>query len=192
MARPRDPEINRRLLSAWHELLAEATYDQITMTEVAARAGVGKPALYRRFPTKAHLMFASGVANSVPDEIADHGDLEADLLPAVRALADSLDAIPRAIYADQMALAIADAEFATRVQVEYAAPALAQVVALWERAVERGEVSPEIDAPTVLNNLAGALIFDVMVRHRIADDEYLRQLVHHFVHGVRGPEAGRA
>lgn len=189
MARPRDPNFDRRLLDAWHELLAESSYEEITMTDVAARADVGKPALYRRFPTKAHLMFASGIARSVPQHVEDHGSLEADLLPAVRALADSLQAIPRDIYADQIALAIADAEFAVRVQEELAGPVLDQVIELWERAVRRGEVSSDVDAPTALNNLAGALIFDVMVRHRTPDDAYLRQLVRHFVHGVRLPDA---
>jgi AcrR family transcriptional regulator len=186
MARPRQHDIDERLISAWHELLAETSYEEITMTDIAARAGVGKPALYRRFPTKAHLMFACGVVRSVPERLDDHGSLEADLLPAVHALAESLHAMPRGVYADQIALAIADAEFAERVQAEYAEPALDKIMIIWDRAVARGEIPPDVDGRTALNDLAGALIFDVMVRHGTADNTYLHQLVHRFVDGLRG------
>src|SRR5690242_6097416 len=46
-----------RVLSAAHELLAERGAD-VTMEEVARRAGVGVGTIYRRFPSKEHLFAA--------------------------------------------------------------------------------------------------------------------------------------
>ncbi|MFD4266735.1 helix-turn-helix domain-containing protein [Rhodococcus sp. NPDC058481] len=55
--RPRNPAIDDAALAAARELLAEAGWDQTTMVAIAERAGVGKPALYRRWPSKTHLVF---------------------------------------------------------------------------------------------------------------------------------------
>lgn len=184
MARPRQADIDSRLIDAWRALSDELPYEQITMTAIAERAGVGKPALYRRYPTKAHLAFAAGVTGSLPDHLPDLGSLEADLLPALVGLVESLEAVPREVYADQIGAAIADADFAHRVQTEYAQPALDQVTRLWTRAAERGEVDPSVDGRAALDLLGGALIFEVMVRHRTPDDARLAAIARQFVHGV--------
>ncbi|MDG3011559.1 TetR/AcrR family transcriptional regulator [Rhodococcus sp. D2-41] len=55
--RPRDPAIDDAALVATRELLAEVGWDRTTMVSIAERAGVGKPALYRRWPSKAQLVF---------------------------------------------------------------------------------------------------------------------------------------
>ncbi|MGW6379110.1 helix-turn-helix domain-containing protein [Rhodococcus sp. NPDC055112] len=55
--RPRNPAIDDAALAAARELLTEAGWDQTTMVAIAERAGVGKPALYRRWPSKTHLVF---------------------------------------------------------------------------------------------------------------------------------------
>lgn len=184
MARPRQPEIDRLLVEAWIALSEERAYAEITMAAVAERAGVGKPALYRRYRSKAHLAFASGVVRSIPTDLVDHGSLEADLLDALRALVASLEAIPRDVYADQIGAAIADADFGRTVQQAYAAPALDAVMVVWDRAVARGEVDPALDGRAALDDIAGSVIFETMVRHRRADEAYLGQLVRRFVRGV--------
>lgn len=184
MARPRVPDTNARLIDAWRELSVERPYEQITMTAIADRAGVGKPALYRRYPTKAHLAFAAGVTASTPGQLPDLGSLEADLMPALIGLVDSLEAVPREVYADQIGAAIADPFFARRVQEELAAPALDEVMQVWERAVARGEVDPDVDGRAALDELASAVIFETMVRHRRLDEAALSQMAHRFVNGV--------
>lgn len=54
--RPRDPRIDEAALAATRELLAEVGWTGTTMRTIAHRAGVGRPALYRRWPSKAHLV----------------------------------------------------------------------------------------------------------------------------------------
>ena len=114
MARPRDSRIDDGLLEAWRALAGEQPYDEITMESIAARAGVGKPALYRRFPNKAQLAFVATVSDSAPPEVADRGDLRGELLECVDRLVASFEELPRAVFADQMAAMVVDAEFAER------------------------------------------------------------------------------
>lgn len=185
MARPREPDIDRRLHAAWDELSAERPYAEITMEAVAERAGVGKPSLYRRYPSKAHLAFAVNVARSTAVRVEDRGDLEAELLDVYRGLVAALHVTPREASADQIARAIADPEFARALEDEQTDPAVAAVMEVWERARARGEVDPALDGRRALNDLAAAVVVDVLVRHRPGDDDHLVEMIRRFVRGVR-------
>jgi pimeloyl-ACP methyl ester carboxylesterase/AcrR family transcriptional regulator len=55
--RPRDPDIDAAVLHATRELLVEQGYTALTFGAVAARAGSTRPALYRRWSSKAHLVY---------------------------------------------------------------------------------------------------------------------------------------
>jgi len=51
-SRPRSDEVDKAILRATSELLSERGLDAMTIEDVAARAGVGKSSIYRRWPTK--------------------------------------------------------------------------------------------------------------------------------------------
>ena len=54
--RPRSPEVHDAILDAAIALIREVGYDAVSMDGIAARAGVGKAALYRRWPSKEALV----------------------------------------------------------------------------------------------------------------------------------------
>src|SRR6266853_735612 len=89
--RPRDGEVDRRVLAAAWGLLHAGGYAALNVDEVAERAAVAKTTLYRRWPTKDHLAVAvaAEILGEVP--IPDTGDLRRDLTEFAAALAASLD-----------------------------------------------------------------------------------------------------
>jgi AcrR family transcriptional regulator len=70
--RPRDPAIDDAALQAARELLVEVGWDRLSMVAIAERANVGRPALYRRWPSKTHLVFEAvfGWQNSAAPVLA--------------------------------------------------------------------------------------------------------------------------
>jgi AcrR family transcriptional regulator len=66
MARPQDPKITEAILAATVALLAESSVAQLSMAAIAERAGVGKPAIYRRFASKEEVVMAA-VAGALPE-----------------------------------------------------------------------------------------------------------------------------
>lgn len=64
--RPRDPRIDNDVLTATREMLRTHGWDGLSLRAVAARAGVGRAALTRRWPTKAHLVL-DALLGSAPD-----------------------------------------------------------------------------------------------------------------------------
>ena len=69
--RPRDERADRAILDAALELLAEVGPTGLSVEEVAARAGVSKATIYRRFPTKDDMIVASlsCLVVNVPDDL---------------------------------------------------------------------------------------------------------------------------
>ena len=84
MARPLDPDVGDAIHAATLALLTDRGFARMSMEAVAAAAGVGKPAIYRRHPDKAALV-AAVIARSLPElDPPDLGDTRAELWLAVR------------------------------------------------------------------------------------------------------------
>lgn len=191
MARPRRSDIDERLLAATRELLDRVGYEGLTMEGVANEAGVGKPALYRRYTSRAHLAFAATVEASALPDMPDTGGLRSDLIFALQLLVAALSSTPRPVAAEQFEASIRDGDFAREVAERVNAPALESVHAIWARAVERGEISPEIDGRARLMDLSSALVMRVLYFHLEVTDEDIEAIVDHFVHGALGQRPPR-
>lgn len=73
--RPRDPDMDQAILAATIGLLAEVGYVRLTVAEVARRAGVGKPAIYRRWAQKSQLVVEAMVTQMRPGTDPDSGSI---------------------------------------------------------------------------------------------------------------------
>ena len=78
--RPRDPQADEAITSAIVDVLAEQGFSGFTVEEVAARAGVGKATIYRRWSTKEELVLAAAERVMVHVEPPDTGSLRDDLV----------------------------------------------------------------------------------------------------------------
>lgn len=83
--RPRDPGVDLLIHRAALELLGEVGYDRTSIEGVAARSGVAKASIYRRWPGKPELILDAmraqePVVSAMP---RDTGTLRGDLLSAI-------------------------------------------------------------------------------------------------------------
>ncbi|WP_378734317.1 TetR/AcrR family transcriptional regulator [Nocardia brasiliensis] len=110
MAEQRGPRARATILKAALELCEERGYGAVTMEAIAAAAHVGKPTLYRWWPSKAALILdaaleAAGEVFVVPDT----GDIRADLRTlVVRACAMLTDTRLRPVFAGVIGAAQSD------------------------------------------------------------------------------------
>src|SRR3954463_10514303 len=91
--RPRDPRRREAILRAAIMLVAEVGYDRMTVEALAARAGVSKPTIYRRWPAgkKDIVIDAIRTKHADADALGDHGSLRGDLLALVAAMVEHID-----------------------------------------------------------------------------------------------------
>ncbi|AEF35411.1 MULTISPECIES: TetR/AcrR family transcriptional regulator [Mycobacteriaceae] len=77
--RPRNPRTEQAIAEAARRLLARDGYDQVSIEAIAREADVSRPTVYRRWPSKTHLVFDAVFGSTVGDLLTSSGDFEADL-----------------------------------------------------------------------------------------------------------------
>jgi AcrR family transcriptional regulator len=123
LGRPRQPDIDQRLLAATRELLAEVGYARLTVDAVAGRAGVGKAAIYRRYASRTELIYAALFADPSlvhRADVVDTGSLAGDLrAEAVDLLSLFGDPVAQAAVPGLLVDLAADEAFVERAQDVY-------------------------------------------------------------------------
>ena len=85
--RPRDPACDAAILRATLDAFEANGYAGVSFEGVAARAGVGKATVDRRYPTKAELVVEAVKAGvQIEEVLPDTGDVRADLIAMMRPL----------------------------------------------------------------------------------------------------------
>jgi AcrR family transcriptional regulator len=157
--------------------LAENGYGRLSMEAVAKRAGVGKSALYRRWPSKQHMIIAVTSELSLELAEAPHtGSLRGDVLALLSAVADWLTH-PRfsRIFPDLIAEANRDPELARALARSIGEPRRSRAVEVLDRAVRRSELPPDADREVALDLLAALVYWHVSVRGVRPDAGYLER-----------------
>lgn len=191
IARPRDPRLDERILGAASSLLSEVGYDALTMERIAERADVGKPTVYRRWPTLAHLVFEVQARATLPAELPDTGTLHGDLREVLHVWRDVVTHTDRALIADQFGTMITDEDFAHSVFEGIFQPLNRRAAQLYERARERGEVRDDVDPVGVMRDLGAQLLMRTIILHQPLDDDELEDLLDRMLNGlaVRTPRS---
>jgi AcrR family transcriptional regulator len=153
-----DPAVDEAIRAAALELLVERGFG-LTFDEVAARAGVGRTSVFRRYPTKRDLVAAvAGHVGADRMEVPDTGSLEGDLTAAVGVVQGVFGGTPlQALARHALSDALRDGEGSAvlRSLLEQRTTLVREVLA---RAAARGEVSDPDRAPLVADLLSGAVL----------------------------------
>src|SRR5919202_1778458 len=171
--RPRDPALDDRILEQALVLLGSRGYAGLTLDELAARSGVAKTTVLRRWPSKAAVA-AAGVERlalqsvAVPDSGTLHGDLHALLHGAVNTFARGRGQfVPRLLREaghHPEITDLLDAVLHTRRQ------GYRRVLA---RAIARGELHPSVDQELFIDMLIGPLWTRLLITRDPVTREYV-------------------
>lgn len=172
--RPRDVGIDEAILLATWDQLNRVGYTSLTMTAVADGAGIQKPALYRRWPTKPMLVI-DALAKHLPSlTYQDLGSLSADLGHVLEQLAEAWRT-PAARRSFSPLLADIDADDAAlgAFRERVLRPRGSAVRHALLRAVERGEVLDDRPLDVVADLLEGPVMHRAMLGERELDGHLL-------------------
>jgi AcrR family transcriptional regulator len=173
LGRPRDPRIDDAVLRATVELLGSTGYAGLSVDAIARRAGTSKPAIYRRWPSKAHLVheavFPVGDTTALPDTGSLAGDVHEMLRRTVLVLTTPA---ARAALPGLVGEMAADPSLHVAL-LERFGDVLAR--GLTERLADlalRGDVRPEVTAADVAEALAGITFLALLTRGAALDDAW--------------------
>ncbi|MBR7832922.1 TetR/AcrR family transcriptional regulator [Actinospica durhamensis] len=167
--RPRTRETDLAILTAAREVLLEDGYGRLTMEHVAARAGVGKPTVYRRWPSKAQLVgetmlhaYTQAVAGA-PDGPVDSGDIGRDLAAWLHTCAQ-VAADPRTgpLVLALAAASAASPEDADTLQEAFTRTQHLAVVHRLEVAVKSGQLREDVALDAIADALIGTVLYRLL------------------------------
>jgi AcrR family transcriptional regulator len=180
----RSARVQEAVLEAALAELGRVGYVALRIEDVAARSGVNKTTIYRRWPTKIDLVAAVLLHAKDPPSEFDTGTLEGDVKGSLFEMRDRLGdpqqaAIVRVVMAERMQPEVN--ELVGRLRERYR-DVRRQI---FVRAIERGEISPNADTHALVEVMSSPLVVRIVHQGLPVDDAYLEQLTQVVCAGAR-------
>ena len=186
--RPLDPTISEAILDATLEVVAETGYAKLSIEAVAQRAGVHRPAIYRRWPTKLDLVAAAINSITAAEPAPPTGNIRDDLVALVQELTVFLGGTPGARFALQLMAEIAlDGELAALVDSRTVRPRRDRARQILEHGIATGELRPGFDIELVNDLLIGSLYTRAIVGRTQLSRPAAEEYVDYLLDGLRSP-----
>jgi AcrR family transcriptional regulator len=185
--RQRSEESEEAILSAITELLKEKPLRDISIEEIARKAGVGKATIYKWWPSKAYIAFdafSRKLKEMVP--IRDTGSAERDFKKQLRSLFAFFDTPEGLVLRHFLGEGQVDEEFASLFRDRFIKPRRETIGVIFDRAVERGQIRRGLDRDTVLDLIYGPGFFRLLIRHEPLEPNTVDEMVSALFRGLRG------
>ena len=176
--RPRSEAAHEAILVAAVALTREVGYDAVTMDGIAARAGVGKTTVYRRWSSKELLVTEAigRIVRSFP--VPQTGSLEGDLLQLMQqAVGMYRDPASLALLSGLVAAMARSTLIAQAVRTGFVASWRDAVRSALTRGVTRGELRADTDVELALDLLGGPPFYRFLITGTAIDERLARSLV---------------
>ncbi|BBX71241.1 TetR/AcrR family transcriptional regulator [Mycolicibacterium psychrotolerans] len=183
LGRPRSRQIDEAVLTATAELIGEVPYAELSVGAIARRAGTSKPAIYRRWPSKAHLVheavFPIGEATQIPSTGSLAGDIREMVRRVAAILAPARAALPGLI--GEMA---ADPTLHAALLERFGDVITSGLGDFLRDAVARGEVRPDVSAGELAEAVAGITLVSLLTRGAAPGDDWLDRAATLIMRGI--------
>jgi AcrR family transcriptional regulator len=183
--RPRSEQAHRAILDATAALLAEHGFSALRLEHVAARAGVGKATIYRRWSSREALALELLTQIARTDtQIPDLGDTRRELVRWVAAQARALSSPPLGPVLRTLLSQIAcDEALAASFRTEIVRAWHDSIAAIVARGIERGDIRADADPALAEELLLGPLVFRLVFGGPL-DEDLAERLVAAYLTGA--------
>jgi AcrR family transcriptional regulator len=189
--RPRSERAEEAILKATAELLVERGFAALTIEEVAARAGVGKSSIYRRWSSKGTLALQAFVPEFLSSQPPpDTGSLEGDMTAALAAWVRTVSGTSTGrVLVGLVAEAQHDPDLAAAWSDSVLVTIRAQHRLMVEHAIDRGEIPPGSDVDVLTDMLYGPAYHRLLHGHLALSEAFTRMVAAMVVAGAKAGAA---
>jgi len=173
-------------MDAVYGLLQEKSARDLTMDAVAKRAGVGKPTLYKWWPSKAALimaMFHERLDGQFDAPAATSA--EEALRSRVKYLIAQCNGLFGKVVADLIAEGQGDPSILKELYESHIRPRRASTLAEIQRGIASGELAAETDAELLMDAIFAPVYIRLLLRHTALTQEYGKRLIDQALAGIR-------
>ena len=160
------------------DLLSEIGYDRLTMDGIAARAHASKATIYRRWHGKAALVVDALNCSKGETHDVDTGSLEGDLAAISAGACSKKSRFDASLMLGIITALAHDDELRQVFRERMIHPRTAVMRGIFERAVERGEVSPDRNLDLLVSLFPALMIQQVLITGELPDADFTWHVVH--------------
>lgn len=184
--RPRNPATDQAILLAALELFIESGSEGVNVEQIAARAGVARTTVYRRWSSKEALL-AQAIATArgeAEEEAATESDALRDLPDRlVNALAETVTVPAYTTLVARLVGSLPDSpELLATYWNSYLAPRRAWIISTLLRARTEGLIRADVDLDILLDLISGAIMYHLLIRPGTHTAEEMRMYLLRVLH----------
>ncbi|NDV21315.1 TetR/AcrR family transcriptional regulator [Desulfovibrio sp. JC022] len=175
--RPRSEKAKQAVLSATYELLNEDSDKKLTIEAIAKKAGVGKPTIYRWWPSLADIVLEAVLTQAdskIP--VPHYESLQTTLGQFLRRSMKSINEGDGENLRYLMALAQNDDSFRTRFKDNFVSKRQETLKSILQQAVDSNEISPTQDLDILVDVVFGAMWYRLLIGHGKMDESFAVEL----------------
>jgi AcrR family transcriptional regulator len=156
--------------------LGKSGYADLSVDAIAKRAGTSKPAIYRRWPSKAHLVHEAVFPISEATELPETGSLAGDVREMVRRSAGVLTTpAARAAMPGLLAEMATDPTLHAKLLDRFGDVTSLGMTERLDDAAKRGEVRPDVSAADLVEAIAGMTLMAIITRNQSLNDGWVER-----------------
>jgi AcrR family transcriptional regulator len=182
--RPRSETAKLEILRAARELLEEGGPGFVTMEAVAARAGVGKPTVYRWWPDRHAVSMAALMEEQGAERRVTHRSAIGALRSQLLGIAHRFSTSTGRHITSMLAASDTESELSKAFRSHFVLARRAEGVVLLKQAIAQGEVRNTIEVEVAVDMLYGPLFFRLLVGHAPLTPIFIEHLIREALHGM--------
>lgn len=184
--RPRSEKAHQAILTATLELLAEAGVPELSIEGVAARAGVGKRTIYRRWPSKLPLIL-DAIATLPTIRVPATGTFRGDLVQMIHYFERVLRSSPLGGVLFHVAAGSRRDRDLDEAIGRYLAQRRAPMLELMQRGIDQGKIAAGSDPQACADVFSGAILNRLFFSRLPLDDAFVEHVLSTVLTGRRQP-----
>ncbi len=186
LGRPVDTSIDRAVVDTVLAELRHGGYRSITMEGIARKIGRARASLYRRWPSKRHLVAYAVVTELGANPSPDTGSLRLDLMGAVETLVVGFQGALGPAMAGLVGEMADDAVLARTIRKEVLAKRRRSIRAALRRGIARGELPADVNIELLMDMLTAPFYFRILFGHVKLSAAMIRTVVDTVLRGAAG------
>ena len=183
--RPRDPEIEGRVLKSAAKLVLALGLRTVSIDAIAANAAVGRMAIYRRWPNKASIVMDAFVSRVDPTTLfAPAASYLESIQLQMRTMARAFRGKDGALLRILLAEAQHCPDVAAALKDRWTMPRRRMAIAYFERGIREGWLRPDVNPDTMIDLLYAPLYYRLQMGTGPLTDAYVDQIFEQAMRGL--------
>ena len=182
--RPRSERRHKAILETAMDLVIELGFRAVSVESLAAKTGVAKTTIYRRWPNKAAVVMDAFMERLLRTQFPPTDKATDSIRLQMRGMAKAFRSKDGAVLKSLLAEAQFDAELAMAFRERWTLPRRKIALAVFQKAISQGELRPDIDLEATIDLLYAPMYYRLQMGTAPLSDAYIDEIFDQVMEGL--------